>query len=227
MISTDSAGNNSRWLALRTAIHGRIFAAAIAIIVVGGCSIGGPGLVPSATNVEFGKVAVGGSTSQLVTLTNMAKVNVGIASISASGEGFSVSGGSHVTLAPGQAVTVSIGFNPRAAGKAKGALSVTTDALSGSHVRIALSGSAEGTSGKHSVALNWQASSSSIGYVILRSSKESGQLSRLNATLNESTSFTDNTVTSGETYEYVVTSVNSANLESAASNQITVTIPSP
>lgn len=228
MISTDSAKNNSRWLALRTAIRGRIFAAAIAIIVVGGCSVSGPSLVPSATNVEFGNVAVGASTSQLVTLTNKAKVNVNIANISVSGEGFSVSGGSHATLAPGQAVTVSIGFNPKAAGKATGAVSVTSDALSGGHLQIALSGSAEGTAGKHSVALSWQASSSSsVGYVIYRSSQESGQLSRLNATLNESTSFTDNTVASGETYEYVVTSVNSANVESAASNQITVTIPSP
>jgi hypothetical protein len=163
-----------------------------------------------------------------VTLTNMAKVNVSIADVSASGEGFSVSGGSNVTLAPGQAVTVSIGFNPRAAGKAKGSLSVVSDALSGSRVRIALSGSAEGASGKHSVALSWQASSSSaIGYFIYRSSKGTGELSKLNATLNESTSFTDNTVASGETYEYVVTSVNSANVESAASNEITITIPSP
>jgi fibronectin type 3 domain-containing protein len=66
-----------------------------------------------------------------------------------------------------------------------------------------------------------------MGYFIYRSSKGSGALSKLNATLNESTSFTDSTVASGVTYQYVVTSVSSSNVESAASNQITVTIPSP
>jgi Abnormal spindle-like microcephaly-assoc'd, ASPM-SPD-2-Hydin len=199
----------------------------IAIIAVAGCGVSELTLVPSATKVEFGNVAVGGSTSQLVTLTNMGKVNVSIAKVSASGKGFSVSGGSNVVLAPSQAVTVSVGFNPSAAGKATGTLSVTSDALSGRSVRIALSGSGDATSGKHSVALSWQASSQAIGYFVYRSSTGSGALSKLNATLNESTSFTDSTVASGETYQYVVTSVNSSNVESAASNGITVTIPSP
>ncbi len=201
----------------------------IAIIAVAGCGVSESSLVPSATKVEFGNVAVGGSTAQLVTLTNMGKVNVGIAKVSASGKGFSVSGGSNVVLAPSQAVTVSVGFNPAAAGKATGTLSVSTDASSGSGstVRIALSGSGEGTSGKHAVALSWQASSQAVGYFIYRSSKGNGALSKLNATLIDSTSFTDSTVASGETYQYVVTSVNSSNIESAASNQITVTIPSP
>lgn len=187
----------------------------------------GPSLVPSATKVEFGNVAVGASTSQLVTLTNMGRVNVSIAKVSASGEGFSVSGGSNVILAPSQTVTVSVGFNPTATGKAKGTLSITSDALSGSLVRIALSGKGDVGSGKHSVALRWQASSSpTIGYFIYRSSKGSGALLKLNAALTDSTSFTDSTVASGETYQYVVTSVNSNNIESEESNEITVTIPS-
>lgn len=158
----------------------------------------------------------------------MGKVNISIARVSASGKGFSVSGGSNVTLAPNQAITVSVGFNPAAAGKAQGTLSVTSEALGGSLVRVALSGSGEAASGGHSVALNWQASASpTIGYFIYRSSTDETALSKLNASLDTSTTFTDSTVTSGETYQYVVTSVNSSNVESAASNQITVTIPSP
>jgi uncharacterized membrane protein len=156
----------------------------------------------------------------------MGNVNVSIAGVSATGKGFSVSGGSKVVLAPHQAVTVSVGFNPAKAGKAQGSLSVTSDAGS-SVVRVALSGSGEATSGKHAVALSWQASSQAIGYFIYRSTKGSGALSKLNAALNESTSFIDSAVASGETYEYEVTSVNSSNVESAASNQITVTIPDP
>jgi hypothetical protein len=157
----------------------------------------------------------------------MGNVNVTIAQVSVSGKGFSVSGGSQVVLAPSQAVTVSIGFNPATAGKARGSLSVTSDALSSSRVQIALSGSGEGTSSKHSVALTWQASASpSIGYFIYRSTGN-GASSKLNTSLDPSTSFTDTTVVSGETYEYVVTSVNSSNVESATSNEITVTIPTP
>jgi hypothetical protein len=158
----------------------------------------------------------------------MGKVDISIAGVSASGKGFSVSGGSNVTLAPNQAVTVSVGFNPAAAGKARGTLSVTSESLGGSLVRVALSGSGEGASGGHSVALNWQASASpTIGYFIYRSSTGDMAPLRLNASLNTSTTFTDSTVTSGETYQYAVTSVNSSNVESAASNEITVTIPSP
>jgi len=157
----------------------------------------------------------------------MGKMNVNIARVSATGKGFSVSGRSNVVLEPNQAVTVSVGFNPAAKGKAHGALSVSSDASGGRLLRIALSGSGDATSGNHTVALSWQASSSpTIGYFVYRSSNGSG-VSKLNSTLNESTSFTDSTVASGETYQYAVTSVSSSNVESAASNPITVTIPSP
>lgn len=180
----------------------------------------------SSTNVEFGDVAVGASTSQLVTLTNMEKVNVSIGKVSVRGKGFSVSGGSNMVLAPNQRVTVSVGFSPVAKGEARGTLSVTSDALSSNLVRVALSGRGE-ASVKHSVALSWQPSASAaIGYFIYRSTGGGG-LSRLNASLDDSTSFTDSTVVSGETYRYEVTSVNSSNVESAASNPITVTIPGP
>lgn len=227
MISRDSTRNNSRWPRTRGVIRSQFFGAAIVIVAVAGCALSVPGLVPSATKVEFGKLAVGASTSQLVTLTNKGTVNVSIAQVSVSGKGFSVSGGSKVVLAPSQAVTVSIGFNPATEGKAEGSLSVTCDGLGSSVVRIALSGSGEGTSSKHSVVLSWQASSQAIGYFIYRSSKGTGALSKLNAALTNSTSFTDSTVASGETYQYAVTSVNSNNIESEASNQITVAVPSP
>ena len=205
---------------------GRLFAAAIVLIAAVGCAGGPDGLVPSSTNVDFGGVAVGASTSQLVTLTNMEKVNVSIGKVSVHGKEFSVSRGSNIVLAPNQTVTVSVGFNPAAEGEVQGTLSVTSDALSGSLVRVALSGRGE-ASAKHSVALSWQPSASAaMGYFIYRSTG-GGTLSRLNASLDDSTSFTDSTVASGETYRYEVTSVNSNNVESAASKPITVTIPSP
>lgn len=225
-ISTNSRRSNPQWQHARTPLGGCVFAAAIAIVAAAGCGVSGPGLVASAAKVDFGTVTVGASTSQLLTLTNMGSVNVSIARVSASGNGFSVSGGSKVVLAPSQAVTVSVGFNPATAGKAQGSLSVISDALGSSVVRVALTGSGEAAS-KHSVALSWQGSSRATGYFIYRRSKGNGALFKLNAALDDSTSFIDSAVASGETYVYEVTSVNSSNNESTASNQITVTIPSP
>lgn len=227
MISGHST-RKPRWLPTQGVIRSKFFGAAIAIVAIAtaGCASSVSSLVPSARKVDFGNVAVGASTSQLLTLTNMENVNVTIAEVSVSGKGFSVSGGSHVVLAPNQGVTVSIGFNPAREGKNQGSLFVTSDALS-SRVRIALSGSGEAKSSKHSVELTWQASASpSLGYFVYRSTGNRAP-SKLNTSLVPSTSFTDTAVVSGETYNYAVTSVNSTNIESATSNEITVTIPTP
>jgi hypothetical protein len=198
---------------------------AVALIVVAGCGVGS-GLVPSSTKVDFGNVVVGNSTSQLVTLTNTGKTNVSIAGVSAQGRGFRASGGSNVVLAPAQAVTVSVAFNPATAGEAQGTLFVTGEASS-RLVTIELSGSGD-ASGRHSVTLSWQPSVSPVmGYFIYRSNAQSGARARLNASLENTTSYTDSTVAGGQKYLYSVTSVNSSNIESAASNQVTVTIPSP
>jgi hypothetical protein len=78
----------------------------------------------------------------------------------------------------------------------------------------------------HSVALTWSASSSSgvIGYNVYRSTTASGSYTRVGNVVG--TSFTDSTVQGGHTYFYTVTTVNSANLESAPSSPISATVPS-
>ena len=45
--------------------------------------------------------------------------------------------------------------------------------------------------------------------------------------LDTTASYTDTTVLAGETYYYVVTSVNSTGEESSYSNQASITIPNP
>jgi hypothetical protein len=177
-------------------------------------------LSANTTSVNFGKVAVGTSTAQLVTLTDTGNANVTISTISAAGSGFSDSGGSNMTLTPNQSVTVSVNFEPAGVGGVQGSLSIPSNA-SNSLLTIALSG----TGFQHSVALNWQASASQVvGYFVYRGSA-ADSLSKLITTADTSTSYTDTAVTGGQTYVYAVTSVDSSNVESAQSAPLTVSIP--
>ena len=178
----------------------------------------------SATNVSFGEVVVGSATAQLVTLTNGGGANLNIGTVSATGNGFTTSGGSNVTLVPNQSVTVSVNFDPATAGQASGSLSVSSNA-SNSVVQIALSGTGVAAS-QHSVELTWSPSPSQvIGYFIYRSASASGPYSKLNASVNPSSTFTDSEVANSMTYYYAVTSVDSSNVESAFSNEVVITIP--
>lgn len=182
-------------------------------------------LSPSASSVAFGNVTVGSSTSQLVTLTVAGSSNVTISGVTASGTGFSASGNSNVTLTPGQSMTISVAFDPKAAGSSTGDVLVSSDA-SNSSVKIALSGDGVAASSSHTVALNWQASNSPvIGYFVFRGSS-ANNLSQLNITAVASTSYTDKSVANGQTYVYAVKSIDSANLLSPFSNTVTVTVPS-
>lgn len=182
-------------------------------------------LSPSSSQVTFGNVTVGSSTSQLVTLTAAGSADVKISSVTASGTGFSVSGGSNVTLTPDQSVTVSVAFQPSAAGAAAGKLTISSDA-SNSSLAISLSGDGVAASStSHSVALNWQPSASPvIGYFVFRGSSAS-DLTQLNINEVATTSYTDKNVTDGQTYVYAVKSINASSLLSGFSNTVTVTVP--
>jgi fibronectin type 3 domain-containing protein len=84
----------------------------------------------------------------------------------------------------------------------------------------------------HSVSLSWSASTSSdvSGYNIYRAiySDSCGAFSKINPSLNTSTSYTDSAVTNGSSYCYATTALNTSNEESAYSNVVSnVQIPSP
>jgi fibronectin type 3 domain-containing protein len=66
-----------------------------------------------------------------------------------------------------------------------------------------------------------------IGYNAYRATVSGGPYALLNSSLISPTQFIDSTVQSGQTYYYVVTSVNSGNVESAYSKEISATIPMP
>lgn len=81
----------------------------------------------------------------------------------------------------------------------------------------------------HSVTLSWAASVSSgvVGYNVFRGST-AGTYSLLTTNSRVSgTTYVDNTVQAGQTYYYVVTSVNSAGTSSGYSNQATAKVPTP
>jgi fibronectin type 3 domain-containing protein len=84
----------------------------------------------------------------------------------------------------------------------------------------------QASSSPYSVGLNWTASVSTVsGYNVYRGTTNGGPYTKLNSSLITSLSYTDNTVSSGETYYYVSTSVNSSGVESSYSNQATALIP--
>lgn len=81
--------------------------------------------------------------------------------------------------------------------------------------------------GAHSVALSWDASVSSgvVGYFVYRGNVSGGPYTRLNLSADASLNFTDPSVTSGQTYFYVVTAVDGNNYESGLSSEVSAQIP--
>jgi fibronectin type 3 domain-containing protein len=78
------------------------------------------------------------------------------------------------------------------------------------------------------IGLSWDAPSTSTtvsGYNIYRATGSSSTYAKLNSSLNSPTSFTDSGVTPNTTYQYYVTSVDSAGAESTPSNTATVAVP--
>lgn len=81
-------------------------------------------------------------------------------------------------------------------------------------------------SSSHSVVLNWTASASqAAAYNVYRSQTSGGPYSLVNSTPVTQTTFTDSKVQASQTYYYVTTAVDSQGVESAYSNQVTVSIP--
>jgi hypothetical protein len=183
-----------------------------------------PQISPSTSTVSFGNITVGTPSSQSVVLKNTGNVDLDISSMSVSGTGFTASGGAGVTLAPNQSVTVTVTFEPRATGSVTGGLTVASNATNSANIQ--LSGAGVTASDRHSVVLNWSPSASAvIGYFVYRGTTSGGPYAKLSSSIDTAPSYTDGTVSGGQTYYYVVTSVDSSDVESAYSTQVSVSIP--
>jgi hypothetical protein len=97
-------------------------------------------LTASSTGMHFAKVAVGGTETLLVNLTNNGSTSVTLSEINLSNAEFSASVGSLPTvLAAGQSVSVSVAFSPTTAGWTTGTASFVSNA-SNPTLTVTLSG---------------------------------------------------------------------------------------
>jgi hypothetical protein len=184
-------------------------------------------LTPSATSLSFGNVGVGSTGTSQLTVKSTGNTNASISKVTVSGTGFVLgSSAAGLTLDPTQSESYTVNFDPKATGSVAGTLTITSNAAN-SPMNIALSGSGVTAAAKHTVALAWDRSSSTVtGYFVYRSSKPSGPYTQLNSTPEANPTYSDGTVSSGQVYYYYVTAVDSSNIQSADSNQVSVTIPS-
>jgi hypothetical protein len=187
-----------------------------------------PTLTISPASVSFGNVTVNTASTQPVTLSSTGTAPVTINSGTLTGTGFTMSGATFpVTLNPGLAVTLEMQFDPAATGAATGQLTIQSNSSTNSSVVISLSGT--GQSASHQADLSWQAPSSSadpvVGYNIYRSAGGSSAYQLLNSSPDAQTTYVDNTIQGGSTYDYYVTSVDSSGVESVASNEVSATVP--
>jgi hypothetical protein len=176
------------------------------------------------TSLSFGNVLTGTtSATQNVTITNTGNSSVTISQISASGAGYTVTGGSTpVTLTPSQKLVLAVQFSPASTGSVAGSISIVSNAT-GSPASVTLSGTGVV---QHTVSLSWNASTSTVtGYNVYRSTTSGSGYVKINSTLVSGLTLTDSNVTSGTTYYYVTTAVDSSGNESAFSNQATAPIP--
>lgn len=186
----------------------------------------GTGTVPgqltiSPATIAFGNVTVGTSSVQTGTLS-VTGASVTVSSATSNSSEFVFSGLSlPATIAPGQNVSYSVTFAPQASGSASGTLSFTSNASSSPTAE-----SLTGAGVAPSVSLSWNPSTSKVdGYNVYRGGTSGGPYSKINSTLDPSTTYTDGTVAPGQTYYYVTTAVNSSGDESAYSNQVQAVIP--
>jgi hypothetical protein len=180
----------------------------------------------SPTSLSFGNVTTGtSSANQNIAIINTGNSNVTISQINLSGAGYSMTGGNApVTLSPSQTITLVVQFSPVTAGAASGNITIVSNST-GSPVAISLSGAGV-TSVQHSVALSWNASTSTVaGYNVYRSSVSGSSYTLINPLLVALLNYTDTTVQSGTTYYYVTTAVDSAGSESVYSNEVSALIP--
>ena len=133
-------------------------------------------------------------------------------------------GSAPVTLSPSQNLTLTIVFSPTTAGILNGSISIVSNAT-GSPAAISLSGTGV-TAVQHSVALTWNASTSTVaGYNVYRSTVSGSSYTKINPSLVAVLNYTDSAVQSGTTYFYVTTAVDSTGSESVYSNEVSAPIP--
>ncbi|HEY1805481.1 MAG TPA: choice-of-anchor D domain-containing protein [Terracidiphilus sp.] len=189
-------------------------------------NVGASGLSINATSVAFGNVPLNSTVTQTVQLTASGPLPIIVAAATVQGSGFSITGATFpLTMAIGQTVMIEVTFDPMSAGAATGQLIIASTALTGGTSVISLSG----TGDLNEVSLTWDAPESSpdpvAGYNIYRTPSGSNSYVQLNSAVVTQTSYFDTSVEEGQTYDYIVESVDALGVTSAPSNMASVNIP--
>ena len=166
-------GNRTNPASFRGLFTVRVALAACVLCFVlsgcGGTAVAGsesPSLVASPSSVDLGDVPVGTGTCAAVSLVNNSSVPVKVTQLNVNGLSFSIAGQTSlpVSIAAGSTYSVTVNFNPAAAGPASGQLSIASDASTSGATVISLSGTGAAVA-QASVALSAMscASTSMIG----------------------------------------------------------------
>ncbi len=171
-------------------------------------------LMVAPSPLNFGNVTVGTSATELLSLTASGG-SVTIYSASNGNSQFALDGATFpLTLTAGQSVSYDVAFAPQNVGLDTGSLSFASNA---SNPLVVESLSGNGLAATYTVNLSWNAGQNVVGYNVYRSISATGTYAKINSAVDPNTAYTDNGVTSGQTYYYEATSVNSAGQESAKS----------
>jgi hypothetical protein len=196
-------------------------------IVLSGTGTAAGQLSVSPATLNFGNVVIGVGLPLPGSLT-ASGASVTISSGSSNSGEFVLSGITFPkTLAAGQSASFTVTFTPNASGAASASLTFLSNASNSPTVET-LTGNGQ-TPQPHSVDLSWTASQSPgvVGYNIYRGTVAGGPYSKVNSTLNADTTYTDSTVTAGQTYFYVAKAVDGNDMESGPSNEVQAAIPTP
>ena len=187
-----------------------------------------PILSVNTSSVAFGPVDVNSESTQSVEVMSTGSAPVTVSGATVTGNGFSVAGNSlPMTLSPNQTAALTVHFDPTAAGTTSGSLTIVSTSSTNPLTVVNLSGT--GGAGLYSVDLTWDAPTSSTdpvaGYSVYRALNGGSSYQLLNSEAVTTTAYTDKTVVSGQTYNYIVESVDASGSNSAASNAAVMSVP--
>lgn len=187
-----------------------------------------PTLSINATSLAFGNVDANTPTIQPLKLTSTGTAPVIVNAPTFSVAGFTIPGTTFpLTLSPNQVVTLNVQFDPTVAGTVTGSLTITSNSSTNGTAVISLSGNC--VSEWYQVNLTWEAPTSPqdpvASYNVYRSPSGGTSYQQVNTTTVKLTSYSDTTVQSGQTYDYMVESVDGSGIASAPSSAATVAVP--
>jgi Abnormal spindle-like microcephaly-assoc'd, ASPM-SPD-2-Hydin len=192
-------------------------------------NVSGPALSINAASIGFGNVELNTPAMQTVILSSIGTTSVTVNSAVLVGVGFTLSGPTFPeTLSPGQTATLGVEFDPTVLGAAAGTLTIVSTSSTNGAAVIALTGTGSATS-SYAVHVSWDAPTDSTdpvaGYNIYRSPSGSSKYALLNSSVDALTTYVDSTVKNGDSYDYIVESVDASGVESVPTSPVVVTIP--